>query len=60
MSVLEEKLQTHPNTKLEQKLKFIEEERNELKNDFYLKINNFIEEINSLKQRLSRITLLFS
>ena len=46
-------MSSHVTAKLEQKLKYIEEERNEMKNDFYVKINNFAEQIENLKERLS-------
>lgn len=39
--------------KLEKKVKMLEEERSEMRNDFYIKINSYSEEISMLKDRLS-------
>ena len=40
--------------KLEKKVKLLEEERSEMKSDFYIKINSFVSEIDTLKSKLSR------
>jgi len=39
---------------LEKKVHAMEEEREEMRSDFYIKINSFVDEIKQLKQRLSR------
>ena len=41
-------------SKLEKKLKVLEEEKSELKNDFYIKINSYMEEISMLRDKLSK------
>lgn len=32
----------------------LEEERSEMRSDFYIKINSFVEEISQLKEKLSK------
>ncbi len=52
-SRLEEKLEHTSVGKLEKKVKMLEEERSEMKSDFYIKINSFVSEIDQLKSKLS-------
>jgi hypothetical protein len=54
MSRLEEKMEKSDVTRLERKMKMLEEERSEMKSDFYIKINSFVDEIKELKDKLSR------
>ena len=49
---LKEKLENSAAGQLEKKVKMLSEERNEMKSDFYIKINSFVEEISELKQKL--------
>ena len=51
---IQKKLETSDVSKLEQKVKRLEEERSEMKSDFYIKINSFVQEIDHLKGKLSR------
>jgi len=40
-------------SKLEKKLKMLEEEKNVIKSDYVIKMESFVEEISTLKQRLA-------
>ena len=51
-SVLEVKLERSNIPKLEHKVMLLEEESREMKSDFYIKINSFVEEISVLKSKL--------
>ena len=51
--MLEQKLENNLATKLEKKVKILEEERSEMKSDFNIKIHSFVEEISHLKDKLS-------
>lgn len=53
-SVLEIKLEKSNIPKLENKVRLLEEESREMKSDFYIKINSFVEEISHLKSKLQR------
>jgi hypothetical protein len=43
---------------LQKKVQILEEEKSEIKNDFYIKINSFMDEISILKNKLSSKILL--
>jgi hypothetical protein len=49
-SLIERKFESSQGGKLVQKVKILEEERSEMKSDFYIKINSYQEEISVLKE----------
>ena len=51
-SRLEDKFDTSLQARLEKRVRTLEEERSEMKSDFYIKINSFVSEIDTLKSKL--------
>lgn len=52
-SQIQEKYEAMDASKLEKKLKMLEEEKNVIKSDYVIKMESFVEEISTLKQRLA-------